>query len=126
MKKVTTTIAATLALFTFNAHALPMEQGDDLAKGKSHAMTDSSGIVSYYKRGKTGQVSFVCSVSAPQPVIVSLTGGKNLAINMPAKLKNGYNGPFTWMFYNIGSDLGNIKLKLVNGNYAVVRCLELQ
>lgn len=108
------------------AFATVGKQAGDIADGIPATLSNDQ-IVSYYKTGKAGVVRFSCSVNSltTSNVKILLTGGKNLAFNLPAILSNGINGPYVWKFKHIGPDVGNIKLRmLTDKGSAEVRCVE--
>lgn len=96
-------------------------QAGDIAVGAPYYLSKGH-IASYYKEGKEGIVSFHCTLNGDGNLVASLYTGKNFNGNAPRRLVNGYNGPFTWKLRNLGEENGNIKVKLIVGNFATLQC----
>lgn len=116
------TIVSTLTL-SMAARAFLLGQAGDIAAGNPYKITKSD-IASYYKEGKSGSVTFRCNLYG-ENVNALLYAGKNYVGNIPAVLKPGSNGPYTWTLYDRGDTNGNIKVQLTKGNEAIVQCVQI-
>lgn len=99
-------------------------QAGDIAAGVGYQVTKND-IASYFYMGTEGRVSFYCELTGKN-VKALLYGGKNLAVNAPVVLAPGFNGYYTWKLRNLGEKNGNIKVRMLEGDTAYVRCQSVQ
>jgi hypothetical protein len=120
------TFCGTLFILTGSlaAQASVLGQAGDIAAGASYELNAASGIASYYKNGTSGKIRFDCNLNGTD-VKAMLYPGKNFAGNPAAILEAGMNGPYEWNLSDMGDDAGNIKVKLIKGDSAVVQCRQI-
>lgn len=94
-------------------------QAGDIAMGKE-VQVEQFDMVSYYKPGKSGKITFTCFLGG-SGVVSSLWGGKNFSTET-TYLRTGINGPYTWMLHDYGYNEGNIRLRIYKGTDVYVRC----
>lgn len=114
-------VSSILFTLAVNVQAKSTFQAGDIREGKTYLLTLFNGPASYYKDGTAGNLSFKCYLNGGDTK-AALYPGKNFSLNMPAVLTPGENGPFTWTLRNMGYQNGNIKVLLLNGIVAEIRC----
>lgn len=124
-------IFTTISMVTFlfapaNYAALVHFQAGDIAMGQAVEIERNGGPASYYKDGKTGNISFVCSLNSQETNVVAMVvPGKNFNPEMPIIIKSGLNGPYEWALRDNGESNGNIKVSLIEGQKATVQCKQV-
>lgn len=124
--KITKILPIAIASIALSSPALAdlYSQAGDIEVGKPYELTKGD-TASYYKEGKSGSVTFNCTMQGDGSPMALVYPGKNFVGNVPHHLNTGDNGPYTWSFKMTKSDVGNIKVKLIKGKHAVIACKQV-